>query len=243
MASLNLNIAEIAALIGDPARTNILAALMDGRALTSTELSYVARVSPQTASGHLSKLSVAGILAMEKQGRHRYYRLASPLIGQMLESIMVVAGAQIALRQPRPSRLDDEMRTARTCYDHVAGRLGVALADTLLARGHVAFVQDGGEVTESGFAFLSRLGVALGDRKRTGRVFCRPCLDWSERRPHIAGSVGARLCERYFELGWIRRVQSGRALDITARGRGGFTDWFGIDLFASGVSRELVASS
>jgi DNA-binding transcriptional ArsR family regulator len=243
MASLNLTIAEIAALIGDPARTNILAALMDGRALTSTELSYVARVSPQTASGHLAKLSTAGILAMEKQGRHRYYRLASPLIGQMLESIMVVAGAQIMLRPPRPSRLDAEMRMARTCYDHVAGRLGVALADTLLGRGHVAFLEDGGEVTKAGFAFLSELGVALDDGKRAGRVFCRPCLDWSERRPHIAGSVGARLCERYLELGWVRRLESSRALEITSKGRQGLIEWFGIDLSHAGASTDLVASS
>ncbi len=243
MASLNLNIAEIAALIGDPARTNILAALMDSRALTSTELSYVARVSPQTASGHLAKLATAGILAMEKQGRHRYYRLASPLIGQMLESIMVVAGAQILLRPPRPSRLDEEMRTARTCYDHVAGRLGVALADTMLGRGHVAFLEDGGEVTKEGFAFFSRLGVALDDGKRMGRVFCRPCLDWSERRPHIAGSVGARLCERYLEKGWVRRMASSRALEITGKGRQGFAEWFGIDLSHAGAAIDLVASS
>src|SRR5215469_9917836 len=131
MISLNPRIAEVAALIGDPARTNMLAALMDGRALTASELAYVARVSPQTASGHLGKLAVAELLAMEKQGRHRYYRLASPLVGQMLEGIMAVAGAQIRTRAPRPTRIEDEMRTARTCYDHIAGRLGVALADWL----------------------------------------------------------------------------------------------------------------
>jgi len=236
MASLNLNIAEVAALIGNPARTNILAALMDGRALTSTELSYVARVSPQTASGHLAKLTTADLLAVEKQGRSRYYRLASPLVGQMLESIMAVAGGQVALRPPRPLRIDEEMRLARTCYDHLAGRLGVALADTMLGRGHVAFVQDGGEVTNSGFEFLSRLGVALEECKRFKRVFCRPCLDWSERRAHIAGSVGAKLCERCLELGWIRRLESTRALHITPIGRQGFAEWFGIDLSHAGGS-------
>jgi DNA-binding transcriptional ArsR family regulator len=229
MGSLNPNIAEIAALIGDPARTNILAALMDGRALTATELSYVARVSPQTTSGHLAKLTMANLLTVEKQGRHRYYRIASPLIGQMLESIMVVAGNQIALRPPRPSRLDTDMRMARTCYDHLAGRLGVALADTLLGQGHVTFVQDGGEVTESGFAFFSGLGIALNDREKMHRVFCRPCLDWSERRPHIAGFVGARLCEHHLAQGWIRRLNSTRALDITPKGRLGFAEWFKID--------------
>ena len=229
--SLNPNIAEIAALIGDPARTNILAALMDGRALTATELAYVARVSPQTTSGHLAKLTLANLLTVEKQGRHRYYRIASPLIGQMLESIMVVAGNQIALRPPRSSRLDADMRMARTCYDHLAGRLGVAVADALLGNGHVAFVQDGGEVTPSGFAFFSSLGINLDGREKTRRVFCRPCLDWSERRPHIAGSVGARLCEHYLAQGWIRRLDSTRALNITPLGRHGFAQCFGRDLF------------
>jgi DNA-binding transcriptional ArsR family regulator len=227
--SLNPNIAEIAALVGDPARTNILAALMDGRALTATELAYVARVSPQTTSGHLAKLTTANLLTVEKQGRHRYYRIASSLIGQMLESIMVVAGNQVVLRPPRASRLDDDMRMARTCYDHLAGRLGVALADTLLGLGHVTFVQDGGEVTQSGFAFFAGLGIALNHREKLHRVFCRPCLDWSERRPHIAGAVGARLCEHYLEQGWIRRRDSTRALNITPLGRRGFSERFGID--------------
>jgi DNA-binding transcriptional ArsR family regulator len=230
MASLNLNVAEVAALVGDPARINILTALMDGRALTSTELSYIARVAPQTTSGHLAKLTNADLLAMERQGRRRYYRIASPLVGQMLESIMAVAGAQAPLRPLRPSRIEEEMRAARTCYDHLAGRLGVALADILVVRGHVAFVEDGGEVTKTGLAFLSEFGVAMDQGKPSRRVFCRPCLDWSERRVHIAGSVGAKLCGRCLELGWIKRRESTRALQITARGRHGLADWFGIDL-------------
>jgi DNA-binding transcriptional ArsR family regulator len=234
MASLNLSVAEIAALVGDPARTNILAALMDGRALTSKELSYIAGVAPQTTSGHLAKLAKANLLILVKQGRRHYYRIASPLVGQMLESIMAVAGAQAAPLRLRPSRMEEKMRTARTCYDHLAGRLGVALADTLVMRGHVALVQDGGEVTETGFAFLSEFGVALDERKPSRRVFCRPCLDWSERRAHIAGSVGARLCERCLELGWIRQLGSTRALDVTAQGCQGLAEWFGIDLRADG---------
>jgi len=236
MMSLNLNVAEVAALVGDPARMNILAALMDGRALTSSELSYVARVAPQTTSGHLVKLTAAHLLGMEKQGRRRYYRIASPLVGQMLESIMAVATAQTELRRSRPSRLDEGMRTARTCYDHLAGRLGVALADVLTARGHVALVQDGGEVTHAGFAFLSELGVALDQGRKSKRVFCRPCLDWSERRAHIAGSVGARLCERCLELGWIKRLENTRALEITGQGSKGLAEWFGIDLSKVAVS-------
>jgi DNA-binding transcriptional ArsR family regulator len=230
MTSLNLNVAEVAALVGDPARINILAALMDGRALTSTELSYIARVAPQTTSGHLAKLTKADLLAMEKRGRRRYYRIASPLVGQMLESIMAVAGAQAPLRRLRPSRIEEEMRAARTCYDHLAGRLGVALADILVVRGHVAFVDDGGEVTKTGMAFLSEFGVAVEKSSQSRRVFCRPCLDWSERRVHIAGSIGARLCERCLELGWIKQLESTRALQITAGGHRGFAEWFGLDL-------------
>jgi DNA-binding transcriptional ArsR family regulator len=238
MPSLNLNVAEIAALVGDPARTNILAALMDGRALTSKELAYIAGVSPQTTSGHLAKLARANLLVLMKQGRRHYYRIASPLVGQMLESIMAVASVQTSPLQPRPSRIEERMRTARTCYDHLAGRLGVALADTLVMRGHIALVQDGGEVSESGLAFLSNLGVALDQRRHSRRVFCRPCLDWSERRVHIAGSVGAKLCERCFELGWIKQLKTTRALEVTAKGSWGFAEWFGIDLAAEpGMAR------
>src|SRR5215475_2403108 len=235
MISLNPRIAEVAALIGDPARTNILAALMDGRALTASELATVACVTPQTASGHLGKLTVAELLAMEKQGRHRYYRLASPLVGQMLEGIMAVAGtqAQIGARPLRPARIEDEMRMARTCYDHIAGRLGVALADRLTGEGHIAFLPDGGEVTPAGLDFLSGFGVSLADIRPTRRVFCRPCLDWSERRSHIAGKVGARLCEHFLKLGWVRRRANTRALEITPPGRAGFMARFGIDLWAS----------
>lgn len=236
MTSLNLNVAEIAALVGDPARTNILAALMDGRALTSKELSYIAGVSPQTTSGHLAKLTRANLLVLMKHGRRHYYRIASSLVGQMLESIMAVASAQAPPLRRRPSRMEERMRTARTCYDHLAGRLGVALADTLVKRGHVSLVEDGGEVTESGFAFLSELGIALDKCKQSRRVFCRPCLDWSERRVHIAGAVGAKLCERCFELGWIKQLETTRALEITAEGSHGLAEWFGIDLGADANS-------
>jgi DNA-binding transcriptional ArsR family regulator len=229
MTSLNLNIAEVASLVGDPARTNILAALMDGRALTSTELAYIARVAPQTASGHLAKLTRANLLAVESQGRRRYYRITSALVGQMLESIMAVAADQAPLRRARSSRIDEQMRSARTCYDHLAGRLGVALAEILVERGHVVLTQDGGEATETGLEFLLKFGVNIAERKQSKRVFCRPCLEWSERRVHIAGSVGAKLCQRCLKLGWIKRLESTRALEITAHGRRGFAEWFGMD--------------
>ena len=220
-------IATTAALLGDPARANMLAALMDGRALTAKELAYAAHVTPQTASGHLAKLSAGGLLTGEKQGRHRYYRLASPLVGQMLEGVMAFAG-------PEPVRATtwrggDALRAARTCYDHLAGRLAVALADALVAHGHVALGNDGGEVTEQGQLFLDHFGASPAPGRR---VYCRPCLDWSERRPHLAGRVGAALACRCFELGWVVRQRDTRAVAISAAGRAGFRETFGIALEA-----------
>jgi DNA-binding transcriptional ArsR family regulator len=191
----HLDIAELGALIGDPGRANILAALIDGRALTATELAGIAGVAPQTASGHLAKLTQANLLALEKQGRRRYYRVASPLIGSMPESIMTVAAVQLPARRGQ-SRVDHATRVARTCYDHVAGRLGVGIADALVARGHVVLADDGGEVTAAGTDFLAGFGATPAKPSGSRRTFCRPCLDWSERRWHVAGAVGAALCSR-----------------------------------------------
>jgi DNA-binding transcriptional ArsR family regulator len=220
-------IAGTAALLGDPARANMLGALMDGRALTAKELAFAAHVTPQTASGHLAKLADGGLLAAEKQGRHRYYRLASPQVGQMLEGVMALAGPEPV--HATTWRGGEALRTARTCYDHVAGRLGVALADALTSRGHVALGADGGEVTEQGQRFLDEFGASPMPGRR---VFCRPCLDWSERRPHLAGRVGAALACRCFELGWIARQRDTRALAISEAGRQGFRERFGIALAA-----------
>jgi DNA-binding transcriptional ArsR family regulator len=230
MSTLTVDLAEIGALVGDPARANILAALMDGRALTATELAYAAGVAPQTASGHLAKLAGANLLALHKQGRHRYFRLASPLVGRMLEGILAVAAVQLPPRRRPVSRIEEEMRTARTCYDHIAGRLGVGIADALTERGHVVLVEDGGEVTVAGAAFLTEFGIELAPRKRSQRAFCRACLDWSERRPHIAGAVGAALLERCLDLAWVERRRDTRALAISAAGRRGFADAFGVSL-------------
>jgi DNA-binding transcriptional ArsR family regulator len=223
-------VAATASLLGDPARANILTALMDGRALTAKELAFAAHVSPQTTSGHLGKLTEAGLLIPQKQGRHRYYRLASPLVGQMLEGIMAVAADSASAAPERRSttwRGGEALRTARSCYDHLAGRLGVGLADSLCEQGHVALTADGGEVTESGHRFLEAFGAEPDPGRR---VFCRPCLDWSERRPHIAGRLGAALACRCFELGWIARQRDSRAVAITEAGRVGFAQQFGVRL-------------
>jgi DNA-binding transcriptional ArsR family regulator len=227
--SSNAGIAEIGALMGVPARANMIAALMAGRALTATELAHVAGVSRQTASGHLEKLTQARVLTVEKYGRHRYYRLTSRQVGQMVEAVMVVARDSPPRHRPS-SKLDEALRRARTCYDHLAGRLGVALADALMARRHIVMGDDGGQVTGSGTQFLNGFGIDLAAAERRRRIFCRPCLDWSERRPHLAGSLGAALAARCFELGWIEREWEGRAVAITDTGQVGFADRFGVKL-------------
>jgi len=228
--------AAVASLVGDPARAGMLHALMDGRALTASELARVAGITAQTASGHLARMTEVGLLGVEKQGRHRYHRLASPAVAQMIESIMQVASDQDAARAPvRVGPRDAALRAARTCYDHLAGHLGVALADALVAGGHVELASDGGLVTESGVALLSGLGIDLDDLvarrgKRSTRLLCRPCLDWSERRPHLAGVVGAALCTHCLENGWIRRVEGTRAVAVTPKGQRGFREAFGVSL-------------
>lgn len=220
--------AETAALVGDPARASMLAALMDGRALTATELAQAAGVTAQTASGHLARLTVAGLLAMERQGRHRYHRLASPAVAHMLESIMSVAAGDTGKDRTRTVRVgprDAALRRVRTCYDHLAGQLAVAIADRMTERGQIELSPDGGRVTEAGMRFLDGLGLdvaavrARAARRRGGQVFCRPCLDWSERRPHIAGSLGAVLCTACFERGWMRRIAGSRAVAVTPKGK------------------------
>lgn len=234
------SLAEVAALVGDPTRATILAALMDGRALTAGELAYRAGVTAQTTSGHLARLSAAKLLVVEKQGRHRYHRLASAEVARAIEGLMALAAAGPARHRPVGPR-DAALRTARTCYDHLAGRLGVALSDALCARGHVVLAEEGGaaSVTDSGAAFLDTFGIALpGGGKRPA---CRACLDWSERRAHLAGRLGAALCEGAFARGWIARLPDSRAVRITQAGRAGFAATFGIACEALGSPQSVVA--
>ena len=196
------SLAQVAALIGEPARTAMLVTLMDGRALTAGELGRAAGVAGPTASGHLGRLLDAGLLALERQGRHRYYRLATPAVAATLEGMMALSGElQTAAARARPVATgprDRALRRARLCYDHLAGEVAVAIADGMTARGQLDLAEEGAALTDDGLAFLSSLGVDLaGCPPRPARLgtFCRPCLDWSERRPHIGGLVGRRtLC-------------------------------------------------
>ena len=223
------HLAEVAALVGDPARANILCALLGGRALTATELAFVAGVSPQTTSGHLGKLLTGRLVVLMKQGRHRYYQLAGPHVAQMLESVMNVALTGPPRFQPK-SQLDETMRNARTCYDHIAGVLGVGLAARLTERKFVVLGEDAGEVTPAGAEFLSRFGVDLSSARTKRQIFCRPCIDWTERRSHIGGAIGAALASRCFELKWVERVRGSRALTVTPAGRSGLMQVFSLSL-------------
>jgi DNA-binding transcriptional ArsR family regulator len=220
----NNSLAMVAACAGDPARASMLNVLADGRAFTAGELSSVARVTPQTASGHLARMVGAGLLVVRNQGRHRYYQLASAEVALMLESMMVVA--EPARRIGRTGPADDSLRRLRTCYDHLAGRLSVGIADALVDKGHLLLTQDGGEVTDRGRTFLERLGVDLS--AKSGRPFCRSCLDWSERRFHLAGTLGTRIMAHCLDTGWIKRKPQSRVVDVTPLGARRLRELFGL---------------
>ena len=222
------NLVEVAALVGDTARATILGALMGGQALTGGELAFLARISRPTASEHLAKLVAARLIAVTRKRRYCYYRIASPLVAQMLESMKVVAAIEVPPRYTPRSADDEALRFARTCYDHLAGRLGVAIADALVSRGCVILTEQGGEVTDSGSRFLSAFGLDLTSAGK--QIFCRPCLDWSERRYHVAGLVGAQMWRRCEELGWLVRGRDTRAVRVTLAGGTGLHEAFGLDL-------------
>jgi DNA-binding transcriptional ArsR family regulator len=227
---MEANVALPAALIGDPARAAMLLALFDGRALPASQLAWAAGVSPQAASNHLAKLADGGLVAATRQGRHRYYRLAGPQVAQALEALSRLSPAVKALDPPLSPKAR-RLREARTCYDHLAGRLGVALADAFEREGLIE--ADGAEryrLTPAGEARLAGLGVDLAGIKSGRRGLARPCLDWTERRRHLAGPIAARLLARLFELGWIERGRETRAAILTPAGRTGLREVFGVEL-------------
>jgi DNA-binding transcriptional ArsR family regulator len=211
------NIARLAALLADPARAQVMLALMDGRALTAGELAQASGVSPQTASSHLSKLIDGGLLAVASQGRHRYYRISGPDAAHLVETLSVLSEEEPTARI-RTGPRDAKLRTARICYDHLAGSMGVRLLDGLLANGALAGDDSNIRLTARGEQVFSDFGVDLGALKRKKRPLCRACLDWSERRPHLAGSIGAALLDRFLDEGWIRREKGSRTLIVSAEG-------------------------
>lgn len=225
------DLATIGALLGQPARAAMLGALMDGRARTATELADAAGVSRATASSHLALLTEGGLLAVAKQGRHRYYRLAGPEVADTLERLMALAPPAVP-RSPAkpvgPGRAD--MRRARMCYDHIAGQLGVGITDALVARGALVEDEANFRLTGDGERFLQSFGIDVEAARRRKRHFARTCLDWSERRPHLAGALGAAVAERMFGLGWIERELEGRTLLITPAGLRGLRRVFDIEI-------------
>lgn len=227
--SENPNVIEVASLIGEASRVSMLMSLLGGRSLPASELAHVAGISPQTASSHLAKMVDGGLLTIQSNGRHRYYCLASPDVAHALEALITIAPPR-KVRSLRESDQLKALRYARTCYDHLAGYLGVSLTDRLLELGYVEPMQREYAVTDHGVVNLLSFGIDIQSMKQTRRVFARQCLDWSERRHHISGILGASLANRFFELEWVKRMPNIRAIRLTADGVKGIMNEFGIEL-------------
>jgi DNA-binding transcriptional ArsR family regulator len=219
------SIAPIAALAGDPARANMLAALLSGKALTASELANEGGVTAQTASAHLAKLEGGGLVSAVKQGRHRYFRLAGTDVAEMLEKMMGVAERAGHLRT-RPGPSDPAMRHARVCYDHLAGQMGVQMFDSLVTSKRLAVRGDDLKLTRGGEAFLADFGIDLAERANPRRPLCKSCLDWSQRRSHLAGIAGAAILDRITALKWARRDKHSRAVHFTPDGLRQFSKMF-----------------
>lgn len=209
------DLASIASLVGDASRAAMLTALMDGRAHTATELAMRAGVTPSTASSHLSRLTAGGLVDIARQGRHRYYRIPSPEVAAAIEGLMSIAARGPALCTG-PS--DPAMRRARVCYDHLAGEAGVRLLQRMREKGFIRGGDDAMELTAEGEAWCASAGIDLDALRARRRRMCRSCLDWSERRTHLAGALGSALLDRLLALRWARREPGGRTIVLSPRG-------------------------
>jgi DNA-binding transcriptional ArsR family regulator len=212
---MEVDISSLAALISEPARGRILTALLGGRALPATELAQRAGITCQTASSHLAKLAEGRLLQVIPQGRHRYYRIANARVAELLESMARFAPVKESCR-PEPK---SPIQIARTCYNHLAGSLAVRITDALVYRTLLRAVGRDYQLTKKGAQWFSELGIDIVALRKSGRVFARQCLDWSERRNHLAGALGSALAEHLFERGWIEHVRESRAVRITEHGR------------------------
>ncbi len=219
------DIALIGSLIGDPARANMLTALTSGKALTATELAGTAGITLQTASSHLSKLEAGGLIAQRKQGRHRYFTLADDDVGLMIEGLMGFA-AYRGFTRHRTGPKDPALRKARVCYNHLAGDYGVRMLDSLIAEEVISGAGDTLHLTASGAASMTALGIDLAALKRLRRPLCRACLDWSERRSHLSGSLGQALLTLFLDKGWALREPGSRAIRFTGTGEKAFAKLF-----------------
>jgi DNA-binding transcriptional ArsR family regulator len=222
------NISIVTSLIADPTRAVMLDALMSGQMLPAGELAYISGVSPQTASSHLSKLVKGNVIAVEQQGRHRYYRLANKEVAELMEMIAVIS-PPVQVRSLRQSQEMKKVRHARTCYDHLAGKLGVALTQALLHKGFIAMVSETEfDVTAEGMEHFRLLGIDLAAMKSNRRIFAKRCLDWSERYHHIGGFLGSVIAQHLFAIKWIEHIEGTRAVRITEEGRTRLQEWYGI---------------
>ncbi|MHB8387802.1 ArsR/SmtB family transcription factor [Metallibacterium sp.] len=220
----DIDIVRIAALVGEPARAAMLLALGDGRALPAGELAACAGVSAATTSGHLGAMRDAGLLDVVQQGRHRYYRLASPQVAALLESLMLVAAQDPA--RMATSRVDPLLQAGRTCYSHLAGRLGVALCDVLIARDGLRIDDDIARFSTEGIRLLEDFGIDVRALRR--HAASKTCIDWSERRHHLSGPTGVAIYRRCLELGWVRHHLDSRAVSVTKIGAKGLQSTFGL---------------
>ena len=220
------DIARIAALIGDPARANMLTALMGGKALTATELAAEANITPQTASAHLKKMTEAIILRQRKQGRHRYYAISDEYVADVIAGLMGLA-EKAGMTRTRTGPKDQALRTARSCYNHLAGDMGVQLFDALNRLGYLEQSTAGIALTTKGSTFLLDFGINIQSLERKTSPLCRECLDWSARRSHLSGSLGRALLDQFIKLGWATRDTKGRAILFSQNGEAAFNDIFG----------------
>jgi DNA-binding transcriptional ArsR family regulator len=220
------DIARIAALFGDPARANMMVALGDGRALTATELAAEAGVTRQTASSHLARLTGSGLVTMQPQGRHRYFRVTDEEVAHAIESLMGLAQAKGG-RRTRTGPRDPALRHARSCYSHLAGELGVALFNGLARRRWIELAGNDVSVSASGRRNFTDFGIDLDDLASQRRPLCRICVDWSERRHHLAGSLGVALLSRITDLKWAKRENHSRIVRFTPQGEKALLSWLG----------------
>jgi DNA-binding transcriptional ArsR family regulator len=212
------DIASIGALLADDARASMILTLLGGDAIPASELARRAGVSPSGASAHLKRLREGGLITQERAGRHRYFRLASPELAEALESLSRVAPLR-PVSSFRESEATRTLKHARTCYDHLAGELGVGVAEALVGRGVLTHNNDAFTITGDGIRWFTALGIDLEELAGSRRSFARACVDWSERRPHLAGALGAALEDVFFARKWIRRLPGGRAVAVTLDGR------------------------
>jgi DNA-binding transcriptional ArsR family regulator len=212
------DISSIAKAISEPSRAAMLTALLDGRLHPASSLAYIAGIKPQTASFHLKRMTELNLISVERHGRHRYYGLTNYEVASTLESFLVIS-PKTEIKSFRQATQDKAIRDARTCYDHLAGKLGVKITDSMLVNGYLENLTDSFIITEKGEEFFAGLHIDLSEVKKSRRKFINKCLDWSERRHHLSGAVGNALFEKFLELNWIEKASGTRAVKLTSEGK------------------------